>query len=185
MTDGMELEAPLKKDSSPRIGVVLGSLSDLDKVKGLWQVLERFAVPYEVTVISAHRTPDILREYCESAPSRGVQLIVGCAGLSAALPGVIASLTDIPVIGLPVASGPLNGIDALLSIAQMPPGVPVATTGINGAANAGLLAMRILAVSDPDLRRQLASYREHMAGETVKQADSLLERGLPGWERGR
>ncbi len=185
MTDGIKLKAPGENESSPRIGVVLGSLSDLDRVKGIWPVLERFAVPYEVTVISAHRTPDVLREYCESAPSRGIQLIVGCAGLSAALPGAIASLTDIPVIGLPVASGPLNGVDALLAMAQMPPGVPVATTGINGAANAGLLAVRILAMSNPGLRRQLALYREHLAGETVKQADSLLERGLPGWERGR
>ncbi len=166
----------------PEIGVVLGSTSDIDKVEGLWKVLRHFNVPFEVSVISAHRAPSLLKQYCEGASLRGIKVMIGCAGLSAALPGVMASLTDLPVIGLPVASGPLLGMDALTSMAQMPPGVPVATVGIGGAVNAALLALRILACSDPKLKAGLAEYRKEALDETLGER-VLTERGLPLWRR--
>ncbi len=167
----------------PEIGVILGSASDLDRVGPVFSTLEDFQAGYEVAVISAHRTPGLLAEYASTAPGRGIKVIIAAAGLSAALPGALAALVDIPVVGLPLDVGTLKGIDALLSVTQMPPGVPVASVGIDNPKNAALLALRILGVSSPEVLSRLASYRESMAQDTVDKGRRVSEKGLPAWSR--
>ncbi|QUL97637.1 MAG: 5-(carboxyamino)imidazole ribonucleotide mutase [Candidatus Fermentithermobacillus carboniphilus] len=166
---------------SREIGIVLGSTSDIDKVSSLFSVLDEFEVPYEVAIISAHRTPHLLREYAKDAPSRGVKVIIAAAGLSAALPGALAAEVDLPVIGLPISTPPLNGVEALLAMAQMPPGVPVASVGIDSGKNAALLALRILALYRPELYERLAGYRENLARDVLEKAGLLRDKGLPVW----
>ncbi|HHY68869.1 MAG TPA: 5-(carboxyamino)imidazole ribonucleotide mutase [Bacillota bacterium] len=170
------------KEDKIRVGVVLGSVSDIGKVKDLFQILDEFEVRYELAIISAHRTHALLEEYARSAVSRSIEVIIAAAGLSAALPGVLAALVDIPVIGIPVSAGPLNGVDALLSIAQMPPGIPVATVGIDGSKNAGLLAVRILALTDDVLGERLVQYKKDMADGVLKKALDVKKEGYPIWE---
>lgn len=145
------------------VGIVAGSRSDLEVVQEAADLLDRFEIGYEVVVCSAHRDPEKIREYAKGAQSRGLKVIVAGAGLSAALPGVIASYTTLPVIGLPIASGALAGVDSLYSIVQMPGGVPVATVGINNAKNAALLAAEILALSDETIGQRLVDFRKEMA----------------------
>ena len=128
----------------PLVGIIMGSASDKEKMMKAGVALEEAGIRYEVRVMSAHRTPDAVVEYCKSARMRGLRVIIAGAGLSAALPGVAAAHTELPVIGVPISAGTLGGIDALLSIAQMPPGVPVAAVGIDNAKNAGVLAARII-----------------------------------------
>lgn len=128
----------------PLVGIIMGSASDKEKMMKAGMALEEAGIRYEVRVMSAHRTPDLVVEYCRSARMRGLRAIIAGAGLSAALPGVAAAHTDLPVIGVPISAGTLGGIDALLSVTQMPPGVPVAGVAIDGAKNAGLLAARII-----------------------------------------
>lgn len=142
--------------------ILLGSKSDLDHVAPTRELLDNFGIGYEVQVISAHRQPQKLHEYIQSADANGVKVYIAAAGLSAALPGVIGSLSNRPVIGVPVPGGALKGIDALLSMAQMPGGIPVATVGIgsNGSKNAAILAAQILALSDESVRAKLHDYRE-------------------------
>ncbi len=147
----------------PRVGILVGSESDLPGVKEAERILSEFAVPYEVEVASAHRSPEKVRRYAEEARRRGIRVIIAGAGLSAHLPGVVAAHTTVPVIGVPVAAGPLNGLDALLSMVQMPRGVPVATVGIGNFANAALLAVEILSLSEESLRERLAAYRQRLA----------------------
>lgn len=149
------------------ISVVMGSKSDYDTIVETVKILETFNVPYEKRVVSAHRTPEDMVAYAKEAQSRGIRVIIAAAGGAAHLPGMIASLTDLPVIGIPVKSSSLNGIDSLLSIVQMPAGVPVLTTaiGVAGAKNAALGALRILALSDPELSRKLTDYRLKMADD--------------------
>ncbi len=165
----------------PLIGVILGSASDLDKVEPAFSVLKDFGVEYEVAVISAHRTPDLLAEYASGARQRGLRAIIAAAGLSAALPGALAAAVDLPVVGLPLDSGTLGGMDALLSVAQMPPGVPVATVGIDNAANAALFALRILGAFDPEIARKLASHRAALKQNALSKGQALRDRGLPQW----
>ena len=150
-----------------RIGVVVGSESDLSIMKSATDVLEQFGVPYELEVRSAHRTPKHVAEYAQSAEERGLVAIIAAAGCAAHLPGAIAAHTTLPVIGVPIDASPLNGLDALYSIVQMPSGVPVATVGINGAKNAALLAVQIAATADKALRGKLRDYKREMeeAGE--------------------
>jgi len=167
----------------PEVSVLLGSASDLDRVSPAFQTLQDFGVPYEVAVISAHRTPDLLSEYASAAKERGIKVIIAAAGLSAALPGAVAALVDLPVIGLPVEAGPLRGVDALLAMAQMPPGVPVGTVGIDGAKNAALLAVRILGAYDPSISEKLERYRQSQAEDTLKKGDLVSAKGLPQWRR--
>ncbi len=147
----------------PRVGILVGSKSDLSGVEKAEEILREFAVPYEVEVASAHRSPEKVRRYAEEARRRGIRVIIAGAGLSAHLPGVVAAHTTVPVIGVPVAAGPLNGLDALLSIVQMPRGVPVATVGIGNFVNAALLAVEILSLSEESLRERLAAYRQRLA----------------------
>jgi 5-(carboxyamino)imidazole ribonucleotide mutase len=149
------------------VGVVMGSKSDWDTMREADEMLTRFGVPHENRVVSAHRTPGDMAEYARAAAGRGLEVIIAGAGGAAHLPGMIASHTVVPVIGVPVSSAALNGLDSLLSIVQMPRGVPVATVAIGapGAANAGLLAVAILATTRPDLRAKLQEYRDQLAAE--------------------
>jgi len=148
-------------DSKPLVGVVMGSVSDWDVMQHAARVLKDFGVPYKAEVVSAHRTPDTMFEYAESARDRGLRCIIAGAGGAAHLPGMIASKTTLPVLGVPVPSRHLAGQDSLYSIVQMPRGIPVATFAIGeaGAANAGLFAVSLLAAGDPDLVRKLSEYR--------------------------
>ena len=152
---------------APLVGIIMGSQSDWDTMRHAADILERFGVPHESKVVSAHRTPALMAEYASGAAGRGLSVIIAGAGGAAHLPGMVASHTVVPVIGVPVHSATLGGLDSLLSIVQMPKGVPVATVaiGASGAANAGLLAVAILATSRPDLRVKLQAYRDEMAAD--------------------
>jgi 5-(carboxyamino)imidazole ribonucleotide mutase len=154
-------------DPTPLVGIIMGSKSDWDTMRHAAEMLERFGVPHETKVVSAHRTPSLMAEYASTAAGRGLVVIVAGAGGAAHLPGMVASHTILPVIGVPVQSAALSGLDSLLSIVQMPKGVPVATVaiGASGAANAGLLAVAILATSRPDLRTKLQAYRDELAAD--------------------
>jgi len=156
----------------PRVGIVMGSDSDLDVLREAIKVLEEIGIPHEVVVASAHRAPDQTRKYATSAERRGIRVLIAGAGGAAALPGFLASLTPLPIIGVPINSTPLNGLDSLLSIVQMPKGVPVATVAVGkwGAANAGILAAQILALSDARVRRRLSAFRKAMAAEVVQRS---------------
>jgi 5-(carboxyamino)imidazole ribonucleotide mutase len=153
--------------SPPLVGIIMGSPSDWETMKRAADVLAQFDVPHESRVVSAHRTPDWMAEYARTAESRGLEVVIAGAGGAAHLPGMVASHTILPVIGVPVQSRALNGLDSLLSIAQMPGGVPVATMAIgeSGATNAGLLAVAILATSRPALRARLKTFREEQASK--------------------
>ena len=155
----------------PLVAILMGSKSDWETMKEADAVLNRFGVAHECRVVSAHRTPTEMAEYARAAAARGLEVIIAGAGGAAHLPGMVASHTVLPVIGVPVQSKALNGLDSLLSIVQMPRGVPVATVAIgpSGAANAGLLAVAILATTRPDLRSKLQAYREEMADEVKGQ----------------
>ena len=148
----------------PFVGVIIGSKSDREVISGCIEMLERFNIPYELKIISAHRSPDLAREYALKAKERGVDVIIAAAGWAAHLAGCLASHTIIPVIGVPINSSPLNGMDALLSTVQMPPGIPVATVAIGegGAKNAAILAAQILALKYPELQEKIERYRQEM-----------------------
>ena len=146
-----------------RVGLVMGSESDREVMEKAQAVLDEFGIGYEVVVTSAHRNPEKTATYAREAAGRGVKVIIAGAGLAAALPGVLAAHTMLPVIGVPIASGPLHGVDALVSMVQMPSGVPVGTVGINNAKNAAFLAAEILSLGDEAVRRRLAAFREKRA----------------------
>jgi 5-(carboxyamino)imidazole ribonucleotide mutase len=153
----------------PRVAVVMGSATDLPVMQGAVEMLERFGVAHEVRVVSAHRTPRDMIAFGHEAAARGLRVLIAGAGGAAHLPGMLASVTTLPVIGVPVALAHLEGLDSLLSIVQMPKGVPVATVAVNGARNAGLLAVRILSVSDPDLTVKMEAFQEEIASEARGQ----------------
>ncbi len=159
--------------SQPLVGVIMGSKSDWDSMSGAVRVLEEFGIAHEVQVVSAHRTPELMFEYGRTAADRGLQVIVAGAGGAAHLPGMVASLTSLPVIGVPMKSKALKGMDSLLSIAQMPAGVPVATVAIGdaGATNAGLLAARILGCTDPAVRQAVDRHRTALRDAVLAQPD--------------
>jgi 5-(carboxyamino)imidazole ribonucleotide mutase len=159
----------------PLVGVIMGSDSDWSVMQDAAEALAEFDVPYEVGVVSAHRTPARMLDYARGAADRGIEVIIAGAGGAAHLPGMVASATPLPVIGVPVPLARLDGLDSLLSIAQMPAGVPVATVSIGGARNAGLLAVRILAVSDPSLRSRIVGFQDQLA-ESVLTKDAALKR---------
>jgi len=152
----------------------MGSASDLATLKPAAEMLKRFGVPHELRVLSAHRTPDAMSTYAREAVGRGLKVLIAGAGGAAHLPGMLAASTPLPVIGVPVATTSLNGLDALLSIVQMPRGVPVATVAIGGGANAALLAVQILATSDLDLLQRLQAYKDELAA-TARQQDLDLQ----------
>ncbi len=145
----------IKKDKVPMVGIIMGSDSDLKIMNNAAMMMEQFSIPYEIKVVSAHRTPERMFEYAKNAQSRGIEVIIAGAGGAAHLPGMVASLTQLPVIGVPVKLKELDGLDSLLSIVQMPGGVPVATVGINNAKNAGLLAARILGIKHREINQKL------------------------------
>jgi 5-(carboxyamino)imidazole ribonucleotide mutase len=155
--------------AGPAVGVVMGSSSDLTVMQGAVEMLERFAVPHEVRVVSAHRTPDDMIAYGHGAAARGLQVLIAGAGGAAHLPGMLASVTTLPVIGVPVALSQLDGLDSLLSIVQMPKGVPVAAMAVNGARNAGLLAVRILAIGDGALAAKMEAFQDEIAADARAQ----------------
>jgi 5-(carboxyamino)imidazole ribonucleotide mutase len=157
----------------PEVGIVMGSSSDAEVMNDASKVLERFGVDYEIHVVSAHRTPEAMLKYGHEARSRGLKVLIAGAGGAAHLPGMLAAATTLPVIGVPVALARLDGLDSLLSIVQMPRGVPVATVAINGAANAALLALRVLATSNDELAEQLDAYRDELAAEAATQDADL------------
>jgi 5-(carboxyamino)imidazole ribonucleotide mutase len=158
----------------PRVGVIMGSDSDWSVMTDAAEALAEFDVGYEVGVVSAHRTPGRMLDYARGAADRGIEVIIAGAGGAAHLPGMVASATTLPVIGVPVPLARLDGLDSLLSIAQMPAGVPVATVSIGGARNAGLLAVRILAVADPALRSRIVAFQDRLA-ESVLAKDADLK----------
>lgn len=163
----------MMKTQKPLVGVIMGSDSDLPIMKEASDVLKQFNIPFEVKVISAHRSPDILSDYGKEAHKRGMKIIIAGAGGAAHLPGVTAAFTPLPVIGIPVKAKSLEGLDSLLSIVQMPAGVPVATVGINQAKNAGLLAIQMLALSDNDLLKKIIAYKKKLSEESQKKNDNI------------
>ena len=165
-----------EKFMNPKIGIIMGSSSDWETMKHACDILDELQVPYEKKVVSAHRTPDLMFEYAENARARGIQVIIAGAGGAAHLPGMVAAKTTLPVIGVPVQSKALNGLDSLLSIVQMPGGVPVATVAIGkaGATNAGLLAAQILSTTDLVLAEQLDNRRESTKQAVLESSGDLV-----------
>jgi 5-(carboxyamino)imidazole ribonucleotide mutase len=155
----------------------MGSDSDLPVMKQAAEILEEFGIDYEITIVSAHRTPDRMFEYAKNAEERGIEVIIAGAGGAAHLPGMVASITHLPVIGVPVKTSTLNGLDSLFSIVQMPGGVPVATVAINNAKNAGILAASILGIKYPEIARKVKEYKERMKREVLEKAQRLEQIG--------
>ena len=160
-------------EMAPIVGIIMGSDSDFQVMKEASEILNYFQIPHEVTIVSAHRTPDRLFKYSKEAKARGIKVIIAGAGGSAHLPGMAAALTALPVIGVPVKSNTLSGIDSLYSIVQMPSGVPVATVAINGAKNAGILAAQILAVSDEKLYQTVENYKKELEDLVMKKVEDF------------
>jgi len=151
-----------------KVGIIMGSDSDLPVMKQAAEILDQFNIAYEIRVVSAHRTPQHMMDYAKSAEERGIQIIIAGAGGAAHLPGMVASITNLPVIGVPVkSSNSLDGWDSILSILQMPNGVPVATVALNGAKNAGILAIQILSLNSENLKLELQNYKENMKNEVI------------------
>lgn len=160
---------------SPKVGIIMGSESDLKVMRNAALIMEELSIPYEIKVVSAHRTPERMFEYAKSAKKRGLEVIIAGAGGAAHLPGMVASLTQLPVIGVPVKLKELDGLDSLMSIVQMPGGVPVATVGINNSKNAGLLAARILAIKNADLCNMLSERSEKIKEALICDLNEKLE----------
>jgi 5-(carboxyamino)imidazole ribonucleotide mutase len=163
----------MKAKNPPLVGIIMGSDSDWPTMEAAYQVCQEFKIPCEVRVVSAHRTPDDMARYAKSAHKRGLRVIIAGAGGAAHLPGMVASLTPLPVIGVPVESKSLKGLDSLLSIVQMPAGIPVATVAIGGAKNAGLLAVSILGASDKRLQEKVIAFKRKLAVESRQRGDKL------------
>ncbi|MFN8593839.1 MAG: 5-(carboxyamino)imidazole ribonucleotide mutase [Thermomicrobiales bacterium] len=158
---------------NPAVAIVMGSDSDLPVMQDAATILDEFGIPHEVTIVSAHRTPGRMVRFAETAAGRGIRVIIAGAGGAAHLPGMIASLTPLPVIGVPIQSRSLDGLDSLLSIVQMPPGIPVATMAINGARNAGLLAASIIGTADPGVLAKVAAFKARLEAEITHRAETL------------
>ena len=154
----------------PRVSIIMGSTSDLPVMEKAAKLLDEWEIPFELCALSAHRTPAEVEDFARTAKSRGVEVIIAGAGMAAALPGVIAANTTVPVIGVPIKGSVLDGMDAMYAILQMPPGIPVATVAINGAMNAAILAVEIFSVADAGLQQKLAEYREEMVQGVEKKA---------------
>lgn len=178
-SESNKLQELVMANKSVQVGIVMGSDSDLAVMKKCAERLEAFGIGCEVRIISAHRTPDVAHEYSATAASRGLKVLIGAAGMSAALSGVLASKTTLPVIGVPMLSGPLAGVDAALSTMQMPPGVPVACMAIGeaGAVNAAIFAAQILAVSDAALAARLEQFKAEQARKVIEKDSALNAKG--------
>ncbi|AHC24600.2 MULTISPECIES: 5-(carboxyamino)imidazole ribonucleotide mutase [Mycobacteriaceae] len=173
------MDTELTEKLRPRVGVIMGSDSDWSVMEAAVTALAEFDIPFEIGVVSAHRTPGRMLEYAQSAAGRGIEIIIAGAGGAAHLPGMVAAATPLPVIGVPVPLARLDGLDSLLSIVQMPAGVPVATVSIGGARNAGLLAVRILGASDPALRSRIEDFQAGLE-QMVLEKDAALRNRLLG-----
>jgi 5-(carboxyamino)imidazole ribonucleotide mutase len=158
----------------PVVSIIMGSTSDLPVMEKAAKILDEFEIPFEINALSAHRTPAEVEKFAKGASDRGIKVVIAAAGMAAHLPGVIASMTTVPVIGVPVKAS-LEGLDALLAIVQMPPGIPVATVGINGAMNAGILAAQILASGDEEVAKKLIIYKESLKDKIVKANEDLSD----------
>lgn len=156
----------------PKVSIIMGSISDLPIMEKAASILNDFCIPFEMNALSAHRTPDQVETFAKGAAERGIKVIIAGAGMAAHLPGVIAALTPIPVIGVPINAS-LEGMDAVLSIVQMPPGIPVATVGINGAQNAGILAAQMLAIGDAEIFKTTVTYKEELKFKIIKANQDL------------
>lgn len=159
----------------PVVSIIMGSTSDLPVMEKAAKLLDEMQVPFEMNALSAHRTPAEVETFAKGAAERGIKVIIAAAGMAAALPGVIAANTTLPVIGVPVKGAVLDGVDALYSIIQMPPGIPVATVAINGAMNAAILAVQMLSLADADLAQKFAAYKEGLKKKIVKANEELKE----------
>ncbi|MCW1949389.1 MAG: 5-(carboxyamino)imidazole ribonucleotide mutase [Candidatus Shapirobacteria bacterium] len=159
----------------PLIGIIMGSDSDLPVMQEAAKLLEEFQIDFEISIVSAHRTPDFMYQYAQESEGRGLKVIIAGAGGAAHLPGMTASLTNLPVIGVPVITKTLQGLDSLFSIVQMPPGIPVATVAINNAKNAALLAVKILAISDQTIRQKLSDYQKNL-NQSVRDKNNQLQK---------
>jgi len=164
-------------EQSPLVGIIMGSDSDLPTMEGAIAQCQQFSVPYEVAIVSAHRTPERMVEYAKTASERGLKVIIAGAGGAAHLPGMVASLTTLPVIGVPVRTRSLQGVDSLYSIVQMPGGIPVATVAINNAKNAGLLAIQMLGAFDPEISQKLVDYRQQLEAGVMEKQSQLDQLG--------
>lgn len=164
--------------SKPIVGIIMGSDSDLPVMSEAAKMLDAFGIPHEITIVSAHRTPDRMYEFAKAAEEKGIQVIIAGAGGSAHLPGMTASLTSLPVIGVPVKTKSLDGLDSLLSIVQMPPGIPVATVAINGAKNAGLLAAKIIALTNEEIAEKVKTYQKDLESTVLQKAGKLEDDGF-------
>lgn len=160
-----------------KVGIIMGSDSDLKVMKKASDMLEEFGIEYEMTIISAHRMPDVFYDYASKAEERGIEVIIAGAGGAAHLPGMCAAIFDLPVIGVPIYTKSVGGVDSLYSIVQMPSGIPVATVAIDGAANAGILAAKILAVSDKELLKKLKDYKKGLKDKVTEKAEKLVKLG--------
>lgn len=158
----------------PRVSIIMGSTSDLGVMEAAAKVLDEFEIPFEINALSAHRTPEAVETFAKGAKSRGIEVIIAAAGMAAHLPGVIAAMTTLPVIGVPINAS-LNGLDALLAIVQMPPGIPVATVAVNGAQNAGILAVQMMAIGDQQLAVKLDAFKESLKEKIEKANKDLSE----------
>jgi 5-(carboxyamino)imidazole ribonucleotide mutase len=156
----------------PKVSIIMGSTSDLPVMEAAAKFLNEMKIPFEMNALSAHRTPEKVEEFARNAEQRGIRVIIAAAGMAAHLPGVIAAMTVLPVIGVPIKAS-LEGLDAMLAILQMPPGIPVATVAINGAQNAAILAAQILAISDPDLHQKMILFKEELKVKVVKANEEL------------
>jgi 5-(carboxyamino)imidazole ribonucleotide mutase len=163
--------------NKPLVGIIMGSDSDLPIMKEAADILDEFQISYEIKIVSAHRTPDLMYQYAKESVDRGLKVIIAGAGGAAHLPGMVASLTTLPVIGVPVQTKTLNGIDSLYSIVQMPPGIPVATVAINGAKNAGLLAAKILGISDKKIQDKVELYSKNLENTILEKSAKLNKIG--------
>lgn len=169
----------------PIVGIIMGSDSDLPIMQDAAKILEAFGIPFELTIVSAHRTPERMYDYAKTAHEKGIQVIIAGAGGSAHLPGMVASVTPLPVIGVPVKTTTMDGLDSLLSIVQMPPGIPVATVAVNGAKNAGILAASILGSHDTTILEKVLTYKKTMKQEVTDKAETLEKLTYKKYEQGK
>ncbi|RZC73529.1 hypothetical protein C5167_049006 [Papaver somniferum] len=170
-----------QSQATPLVGIIMGSDSDLPIMKEAAKVLDIFGVPYEVRIVSAHRTPELMNVYAKSAHKRGIQVIIAGAGGAAHLPGMVASETPLPVVAVPIRGSQLGGLDSVLSMLQMPRGIPTAIVGINNAENAALLAVRTLAILYPDMQARMIQYQQDMTDDVLRKGDKLMDLGWEGY----
>ncbi len=158
----------------PKVSIIMGSTSDLGVMEAAAKIMDEFEIPFEINALSAHRTPEEVEKFAKGAKARGIKVIIAGAGMAAHLPGVIAAMTPLPVIGVPIRAS-LDGMDALLAIAQMPPGIPVATVAINGAQNAGILAVQMISLGDAEMAEKMVKFKENLKSKIVKANQDLSE----------